>query len=90
MFKIYGINVLVVNGIISIAGKQDGSGYKKIKVGSVLTDGERQYEVNGIPLVNYKTIEAMNENIWLTIKDDGFSPNILEGKTLELVESPAK
>ena len=90
MFKIYGVNVLVIDGLISIAGKQDGSGYKKIKVGSILTDGERQYEVDGIPFVNYKTVEAMRENICVTIKDGGFSPNILEGKTLELVEPATK
>ena len=86
MFKIYEINVLVVNDLVSIAGKQDGSGYRKIKVGSVLTDGEKQYEVTGIPFVNYKTVEAMRNNICLTIKNSDFSPNILEGKTLELVE----
>ena len=86
MFKIHEIDVLVINNLISIAGKQDGSGYRKIKVGSVLTDGERHYEVIGIPFVNYKTVEAMRTNICLTIKDSGFSPNILEGKTLELVE----
>jgi len=47
--------------LLSIAGKQNGSGYKNIKVGSILTDGERQYEVIGIPFVNYKTANDMKE-----------------------------
>jgi len=85
MFKIHDVNVLVVNGLLCVAGKQDGTGYKTLKVGSVLTDGERRYEVTGIPFVNYKTVEDMKENICFEIKDDGFPLQSLKGKTLELV-----
>jgi len=87
MFKIHDVNVLVVNGLLCVAGKQDGTGYKTLKVGSVLTDGERRYEVAGIPFVNYRTVEDMKKNICVELKNDGFSPKSLEGKTLELVSA---
>jgi len=85
MFKIRDISVLAINGLLVISGKQDGTGYQKIKIGSVLTDGENRYEITGIPFVNYRTVEDMKENICLEIRDDGFSSSVLEGKTLELV-----
>ena len=85
MFKIRDVSVLAVNGVLSIAGKQDGTGYTQIKVGSVLTDGENRYEIIGIPFVHYNTVEDMKKNICFTIRDDGFSQKALEGKTLELV-----
>jgi len=85
MFKIRDINVLAINGLLTIAGKQDGTGYKQVKVGSILSDGENRYEIVSIPFVHFNTVEAMNENICVTIKGDGVSQKILEGKTLELV-----
>ena len=85
VFRILDVSVLVVNGLLAVAGKQDGTGYKLIKVGSILTDGENRYEITGIPFVHYNTVKDMKENICVTIKDDGFAHGTLEGKTLELV-----
>lgn len=84
MFKIRDVNVLAIDGLLAIAGKQDGTGYMQVKIGSILTDGENRYEIVGIPFVHYSTIEAMNENICVTIRDDGISQKDLVGKTLEL------
>jgi len=85
MFKIRDVSVLAVDGVLAVAGKQDGTGCKHIRVGSVLTDGENNYEITGIPFVHYNTVEDMKENICFTIRDDGFARGALEGKTLELV-----
>jgi len=85
MFKIRDVNVLANDGLLAITGKQDGTGYKQVKPGSILSDGENCYEIVGIPFVHYNTVEAMHENICVTIKDDGISQKILEVKTLELV-----
>ena len=85
MFKILNYNAISINGSLVISGNQDGTGYKQVKVGSILTDGENQYVITGIPFVNYKTIDAMKKNISLEIRNDGFSLDTLAGKTLELV-----
>ena len=85
MFKIRDVNVLAVDGLLAISGKQDGTGYRQVKPGSILSDGENRYEIVGIPFVHYNTAKAMKENICVTIRDDGISQKILEGKTLELL-----
>jgi len=85
MFEIRDIDVFIVKGVISASGKQSGDGYKQIQSGSFLTDGEKVYEVTGLPLVNYKTADAMLRNIVVTIKSGDYDPMSLNGKTLSLI-----
>ena len=85
MFEITNINVIEVNNILSIAGEKRGSEENKLKVGSLLSDGENTYEITGLPFVRYKNIDDMKKRICVTIKQNNIDVKILNGKTLTLL-----
>jgi hypothetical protein len=80
----YGLKVTSIlkhNDSIIIGGEKVGDG--QFMPGLLLTDGNRFYEVLGIPFVRYLSVEAMKSNISLEVKFDGYDEKELNGKVLQ-------
>ena len=87
MFEIRNINAIKVNNIISIAGEKIGIGEDKIKTGSLFSDGENTYEIANRAFVHYKDVESMDKYICVTLKENDIDPDMLNGKTLKLIQN---
>ena len=87
MFEIINIDAFKIKNILTIAGEKRGDGEKFLKAGAMVTDGKNFYEVTGRPFVNYRTVEAMQKNICITLKSDNIDINELQGKTLRLIQN---
>jgi len=66
---------------ISIVGSKSEA---FVQVGDVVTDGNRRYVVNAIPLIRRVSYDGP-EKTCIAIKAGNFSPDDLKGKTLTAV-----
>jgi hypothetical protein len=85
MFVANVVDVIKINENLSLACQKIGD--ETPKIGAILTDGERNYEVSGIPFVRYSNSENINKSIFILIKDSGFLQNEIKGKTLKIVNN---
>ena len=66
-----------------MGGDKVGNG--DYRPGITISDGDRMFEVIGVPFVRYRTTEAMQKGIMLEIKRGDFDGKELEGKLLTVV-----
>jgi len=87
MIEIANVYAVKVNNILTVAGEKRMSGEEKLKIGSLLSDGENTYEISGFPFVRNNNIESIEKNICVTLKQNDIDANKLNGKTLKLIQN---